>query len=85
MIVDLPTPPLPLVIAKTRVRLPGPNGLPRAARPPRSRSVSAARCSGVITERVDVDRAGARDGLGGLAHVAFDACRLPGIRRSSAG
>jgi hypothetical protein len=39
--VDLPTPPLPLVTAMTRVSASGPNGMARA-RPPRSRSVSAA-------------------------------------------
>ncbi len=47
--VDLPTPPLPLVTAMTRVRVPGPNGISRAARPPRRRSVSARRSSADIT------------------------------------
>ena len=47
---DLPTPPLPLAIAKTLVREPGwAKGISRWAWPPRSVSCSPARCSALIT------------------------------------
>src|SRR6478609_8576335 len=50
---DLPTPPLPLAIAKTLVSEPGwANGISRWAWPPRSVSWSPERCSGVITPSV---------------------------------
>ena len=47
--VDLPTPPLPLVTAMTRVSESAVNGFVAARFPPRRRSVSAPRCSSVIT------------------------------------
>ena len=50
---DLPTPPLPLAIAKTLVSEPGwANGISLAGLPPRSVVWSSARCSGVIAPRV---------------------------------
>ena len=49
MTVDLPTPPLPLVTAMTRVSESAVNGLVAVRFPPRRRSVSAARCSSVMT------------------------------------
>src|SRR6478735_11039878 len=50
---DLPTPPLPLAIAKTFVSEPGwANGISRWACPSRSTSWRPARCSAVITPRL---------------------------------
>ena len=50
---DLPTPPLPLAIAKTLVSEPGcAKGISRCAWPPRSVSCSPERCSAVITPSV---------------------------------
>ena len=54
MTLDLPTPPLPLATAYTRVREPGwANGMTGSsvAPPPRSCDCSAWRCSGVITPK----------------------------------
>src|SRR5215813_9100518 len=49
---DLPTPPLPLATAKTRVRDDGSaNGTTRSVRPPRSLPCSSRRCSSLITSR----------------------------------
>ena len=49
---DLPTPPLPLATAYTRVSEEGSaNGMARSARPPRSRPCSSRRCSSLITSR----------------------------------
>src|SRR5689334_5794186 len=49
---DLPTPPLPLATAYTRVSEEGSaNGTARSARPPRSRPCSSRRCSSLITSR----------------------------------
>ena len=49
---DLPTPPLPLATASTRVSEEGSaNGMARSVRPPRSRPCSSRRCSSLITSR----------------------------------
>src|SRR5262249_15427712 len=49
---DLPTPPLPLATANTRVRDEGSaNGTTRSVRPPRSLPCSSRRCSSLITSR----------------------------------
>src|SRR5215470_1210164 len=49
---DLPTPPLPLATANTRVSDDGSaNGTTRSVRPPRSLACSSRRCSSLITAR----------------------------------
>src|SRR5262249_38724996 len=49
---DLPTPPLPLATANTRVRDDGSaNGITRSVRPPRSLPCNSRRCSSLITSR----------------------------------
>ena len=74
VIVDLPTPPLPLVTAMTRVSVPGPNGLLRAARPPRRRSVRARALLGRHhRERRRRPRRRPATAAAACAHVALDA------------
>ena len=86
VIVDLPTPPLPLVIAMTRVRRAGAERVAARGAPAAQALGQRARArSGVITDERHVDRAGARDGLGGLRGRRVRCGRLPGSRRSSAG
>ena len=70
---DLPTPPLPLATAITRVSEPGwANGISLAGLPPRSVSCSPERCSSVITPRVEVHARHALDPFDGRGHVAGD-------------
>ena len=70
MSVDLPTPPLPDAIASTRV--PGSSEIAFSGRPPRSREVSAAFSSALMTSKWSADRADTLDGPDGPLHLILE-------------
>ena len=83
--VDLPTPPLPLHTASTRVEASSERPFERSSRPPRSFVVSAWRSSGVITSKRERTRSTPVDRPAALRATWFSKSRRrAGSRRSSA-